>query len=710
MRTKWLLFALPLAILALLLQSSFWVPSYGSQAKNNPQRLVTFIRTEGEAKLFNPILATDGTALDMMQNNLFESLVDSDEHLRLTPKLAESWEISEHAYVAPVPDKRLPNGENVTAQALVTAIERAWKQGELGDVGTSIRNVALAPASSRQWKESVLPQGGKGEPIEVAMTIEAPERVRIELARVEPDLFRKLEPVLGLGYFEGAPLERQIKLAKPEQLPLVKAKLAELLPVGEHNPIIDFRLRKGVRFHDGRPFTSADVKFTADAVLDPKNASPRTSYFDDVKSIDIPDPHTVRVTYRRLYSSAIIGWAAIEILPKHLLDDAALEREMNRRKISGAARKTFSVRTSEFNRNPVGTGPYRFTEWLVDRYVHFTRSDNYWGRKPEFQHVYYRSIPDPLTQEVELGAGALDMYRAQPHQGERYRHDPNFQVVSSKEGYYSYIGYNLRRPPFDDVRVRRALGMAIDVDSIIKYVLHGEGTRATGPYYSNTPFADPSVKPLPYDPEAALRLLQEAGFTKNARGLLERGGKPFEFTMVTNSGNLARKAILTIAQEAWRKLGINCRVQTFEWTVFLKDFIEHRNFDAVVLAWGGGDIDPDKFSIWHSSQTNDYQLNHAGYKSARADELIMKIRETYDREAQIRLTHEFHRLLANDAPYTFLYQPLRPVVFDRRMARITRDADGREVLEKLRASESGDAFFFAREWRKLASAPSFGAQ
>jgi ABC-type transport system substrate-binding protein len=710
MRTKWLLIALPLAILALLLQSSFWVPSYGSQAENNPQRLVTFIRTDGQAKILNPILATDGTALDLMQNNIFESLVDSDESLRLTPKLAESWQITERAYVAALPSRKLPSGESATPQALLEAITQAWRRGALGEIGSSIRSVELVEPSIRVLKETVLPDSGKGDPIEVEMSIHAPERVRFELSRVEPELFRKLEPILGAGYFAGSPLEGQIKLKKPEQLPLVRAKLGELLPVGEHNPIIDFQLRKGIRFHDGHPLTSADVKFTADAVLDPKNASPRTSYFDDVKSIETPDDVTVRITYRRLYSSAIIGWAAIEILPKHLLDDAALEREMSRRKISGDARKTFSVRTSDFNRNPVGTGPYRFKEWRVDQYIHLARNPDYWGPKPEFEQVYYRSVPDPLTQEVELGAGALDMYRAQPHQGERYRNDPRFQVVSSKEGYYSYIMYNQRRAPFNDVRVRKALGMAIDVDSIIKYVLHGEGSRATGPYYSNTPYADPSVKPLPYDPAGAVKLLEEVGYTRNARGLLEKDGKPFEFTLVTNSGNLPRKAIMTIAQEAWRKIGITCKVQSFEWTVFLNDFVDHNKFDAVVLAWGGGDIDPDKFSIWHSSQTNDYQLNHGGYKSARADELIMKIRETYDPEAQIKLTHEFHRQIAADAPYTFLYQPLMPIVFDRRLARIKRGADGREELEKLRASNSGDAFFFARQWRKLASPPSFGAQ
>ncbi len=710
MRTKWLLIALPLAILALLLQSSFWVPSYGKQASNNPKRLVTFIRPGGSAKLLNPILATDSDSLGVIGQNVFESLVDADEHLRLQPRLAESWEITEHAYVAPVPGRKLPSGAEVSPEALLAVITQAWSEGQLGEIGKSIRRVSLVPASTRRWSETVLPETGKGNPIDVEMTIEAPPRVKLELSRVETDLFRNLEPILGEGYFDGSPLEGHIKLRKPEQLKLVKAKLAELLPVGEHNPILDFKLRRGVSFHDGRPFTSADVKFTADAVLDPKNASPRTSYFDDVKTIETPDDWTVRVIYRRLYSSAIIGWAAIEILPKHLLDGQGLAREMDRRQVTGAARKAFSVRTSDFNQRPVGTGPFRFAEWRADQYIRLERYEGYWGRKPELERVIFRALTDPLTQEVELGAGALDMYNALPHQGERYRQDPSYQVVSSREGYYAYIGYNLRRPPFHDVRVRRALGMAIDVGSIIKYVLHGEGRPATGPYYSNTPYADPDVKPLPYDPAGALRLLEQAGWRKNARGLLEKDGKPLEFTLVTNAGNAPRKAIMTIAQEAWRKIGINCKVQAFEWTVFLNDFVETNQFDAVVLAWGGGDIDPDKFSIWHSSQTNDYQLNHSGYKSERADALIMRIRNTYDQEEQIKLTREFHRLIADDAPYTFLYQPTRPIVFDRRLARVKRGPDGREELEKLRASASGDATFFVHEWRKLASPPQYGAQ
>jgi ABC-type transport system substrate-binding protein len=383
---------------------------------------------------------------------------------------------------------------------------------------------------------------------------------------------------------------------------------------------------------------------------------------------------------------------------------------MNERKLPPEERKTFSIRNSIFNRRPVGTGPYKLAEWLPDQYTRLTRSEGYWDRQPEYQELFFRVIPDYLTMELEFGAGALDMYDALPHQAERYRKDERYQVLSSNEGVFSYIGYNMRREPFKDLRVRRALGMAIDVNAIIKYVLSGEGKRATGPYYSNTPYNDPDVKPLPYDPQAALALLAEAGWKKNAQGLLEKDGKPMEFTLVTNNGNVARKAIMTIAQEAWRKLGINCKVQAFEWTVFLEDFVHNDNFDAIVLGWVGGDINPDKYQIWHSSQTDPYELNYCGFKNARVDELISKIRETYDSEETIRLARELHRIIADQQPYTFLYEPLKPIVLDKRIALVERAPDGKEVIKKIEVPPSGAALYNFYKFRKLREVPQFATQ
>ncbi|HEY6077769.1 MAG TPA: ABC transporter substrate-binding protein, partial [Polyangiaceae bacterium] len=544
---------------------------------------------------------------------------------------------------------------------------------------------------------------GRDEPSDVELSVDVPERIKLTLSRVETQLFRGLEAVVGEGYFAGYPFESRFRLKKPELLPRVRDKLPELLAVGEHNPIITFHLRPGVRWHDGVPLTAEDAKFTYQALVDPRNSSPRAGAFETIKSVEVVDELTVRVVYKRLHAQGILGWADVGLLPKHLLDDAGLAREADRRKLSPDERKKLSVRTSSFNRAPIGSGPFRFAEWLPDQYIHITRNDDYWGHKTAYRDAFFRVIPDYLTMELEFGAGALDMYESLPHQAARYRGDPNVRVLPNKEGSLTYIGFNQRLPMFKDVRVRRALGMAVDVEAIIRYVLSGEGMRSTGPFYSVTPYFDTTTKPLPYDPPAALALLEQVGWRKNARGTLEKDGKPFAFTLVTNNGNPQRKAIMIIAQEAWKKLGIDVKIQAFEWTVFLEEFVHTHKFDAFVLAYAGGAVDPDKFETFHSTQTNPYQPNYVGYESAEADRLLQAIREAYDEQELLRLTHQFHNLAARDQPLTFLYEPIRSVVLDKRIVRLEPRADGSVVKHQLETPSGGNLFHDFTQWRKLSA-------
>jgi len=708
MGTKWLLIALPLIVFGVLLQSALWVPTYESQA-GNPERLRTFVRTSiGDAKILNPIISSNASASEVYENKIFEGLVVADRNLKLVGLLAERWQITEEAYVAALPDRTLPDGRPATAAHLASLIEAAWKSAQLGGIEASIQGVEQVPAETRALTETAMVDDAKGKkaPIDIELSIEVPERVKIRLSKVESQLFKKLESVLGAGYFGGFPFADRIKAKNPRLLHHLTEKLPELLGIGEHNPIVTFYLHPGVRWHDGLPFSAEDVKFTYDALVNPRNTSPRASSFEGVKSVEVVNELTVRMIYKRLYSPAIIDWQ-MGIIPKHLLDDAALQREMAKAALSKEARDSFSVRSSGFNRAPVGTGPWRFAEWRQDQFIRLQRNDDYWGKKPEYRDVFFRVIPDYLTQELELRAGASDRYEALPHQAARYRKDPAYHVLDRRRGYYQYIAYNTRRPLFQDVRVRRALGMAIDVESIIKYALSGEGKRSTGPFYSNTPFNDSKIQPLPFDPAGALALLAEAGWHKNAQGMLEKDGKPFQFTLVTNNGNPQRKAVMTIAQEAWRKLGIDCKIQTFEWTVFLEDFAHKLNFDALVLAWVGGDISPDKYQLWHSSQTGPYQLNFSGFKNPRVDELIVRIREEYDFDKQVALTHEVHRLIADEQPFTFLYEPTEPVVLDKRIVEVEHEPDGREAYRKIVPTPSGAIDFYFEQWRKLPQEPNY---
>jgi ABC-type transport system substrate-binding protein len=325
------------------------------------------------------------------------------------------------------------------------------------------------------------------------------------------------------------------------------------------------------------------------------------------------------------------------------------------------------------------------------------------------KRIFLRVVPDQVTQEVEFRAGAADGYSAQPHQAARYREDPRYQAISTPTNTYAYIAYNLRRPIFQDLRVRRALAMAIDVEQLIEHVLYGEGQRVSGPYYVNTPYYDRETPLVPYDPEGARRLLAEAGFRPGPDGILARNGERLAFKLITNNGNPQRKAIMTVAQDAWRQIGVEVVTQAFEWTVFLEQFVKALEFDAIVLGWTGGDLDPDIYQIWHSSQTGPYQLNVGGYRSPEADALIEAIRVEYDVARQIELAHRLHRRIAEDQPYTFLYSPSATHVLDRRLVIVERDATGAERYRRIEALHGRIAFFFER-WRKLALDPVFGAE
>lgn len=665
MKLKTVLLAVPLLVLGLLLQAYFWVPSYDSPTVGGSGRLSRFILGSiGDAQILNPILNAD-TASSRITGLVFDGLLRLDEDGALEGRLARSWTVTETAYLLVDTGAAFADGTPVSGPELVdriAALEVA-------------RAVSLVPPEAVTL--AVGPDGGD-------VPVSVPARVEVRLDRVDQDLLRRLEPVLGADY--GAAIDRSGWVAG-DAPDAVREALAARFPVLTHNPEITFALRDDVRFHDGEPFDAEDVVFTYEAIMDPRNLSPRTSDYEPIERIDVLDPHTVRVVYKRLFSPAINAWT-MGMLPAHLLKPA----------IAGAT----GMRDLPFNRAPIGTGPFRFVSWQSDELIRLTRNDDYWDAAPLYAGFDMRVIPDLLTQEMEFRTGAVDAYAPQPHQTARYREDDRYQTVSTVGASYSYIGYNNRRPLLADRRVRQALGMAIDVDAIIRYVMYGEGRRVTGPYPIITRWNDPDIAPLPYDPKAALALLGEAGWTRNADGWLERDGQVLEFNLITNNGNPIRKAIMTIAQQAWRDIGVRVNTQVFEWTVFLSQFVNTGDFDAVILGWSMGS-DPDLFQLWHSSQSGPRQLNFVGYDNPEADRLIERIRQEYDADEQQRLTRALHAVIAGDQPYTFLMTALSTLALDRKIVMV--DADGRTV--PVRAGRNGEALFFLDRWRKLPAAPAF---
>ncbi|MFO8088593.1 MAG: ABC transporter substrate-binding protein [Desulfatiglandaceae bacterium] len=706
MTVKRILIIAPTVLILFLAQSYFWVPTYQEQTRGNPDRLKEFITASiGDASILNPVLSAD-SASSQVSNQIFEGLIDYDEELRFRGRIAESWKLTEEAYFYVNTSCSIPGEGRVSASRVRDIILQARDNerisGRLQATLALITGIEVLPAKEYTVKVPGTPGTDGPEAKPFTISVKAPPRIKLCLDAVDQHLFVNLEKLLGKEYFSS--FNPASYITAPEPLPekLLRPVAEKTLPPTEHNPVIAFRLRPGVLFHDGHQVDSGDVKFTYEAIMNPANLSPRAADYEPVKSVEAIDPMTVRIVYKRLYSPAIGTWS-IGILPSHLLDDQSLRKEALRR---GKDPENFSMRLSEFNRHPVGSGPFIFREWKADRRIVLDRFEQYWEGAPRYERYCFRIIPDLLTQEMEFYAGTIDAYDVQPHQVERLSADPGFQRFSGTAFGYTYIGYNMRRKPFDDARVRLALGMAIDKLKIIDYVLYGQGELITGPFAKQTDFYDHSIEPVPYDPEGALALLEEAGWRRGPDGWLEKNGNRLQFTLITNSGNDLRKAVLAIAQDSWRRIGIDVNTDLLEWSVFLQERINKTDFDACVLGWSLG-IDPDLYQIWHSSQIGPHQLNFVGFKNAEADDLIIKIRREYDHEKQVEYCHELHGIIAREQPYTFLYVGKWTAVLDKRIVIVETDETGSPVYKKIKPTKTGNYDFHFNKWIKLPKAPEF---
>ena len=705
MTIKRILIFLPTFLIIFLVQSYFWVPTYNQQTRGNPERLKEYITGSiGDASILNPILSAD-SASSQIESMVFEGLIDRDKNLHFRGRLASSWEIHEEAYFYINEHAYVPGLGIATAEEIAGLIKNAKEKKDSLDSGlkASLKNISrisiITPKTFITTRNEHVQNGTKKDK-KLRITVKAPAMIKLELYKVDQDLFLHLEKLLGNNYYNSFNGEQYLNTATEAKGEIPAEYTSDILPPFRHNPVLIFHLRPNIRFHDGHIFDAGDVKFTYESIMDPKNLSPRIADYEPVKSVEVVDPLTVRIVYKRLYSPALGTWS-IGILPEHLLNREALKKEAVR---LGKDPETFSMRQSGFNRKPTGCGPFKFKEWRSDQFIALARFDDYWEGPANYKDYIVRIIPDPLTQEMEFYAGTIDSYGVQPHQVKRLKADSRFQHFSGTSLGYTYIAYNMRRKPFDNPMVRKALSMAIDVNDIIDHVLYGQGERITGPFVKQTDYYNKGIKPVPYDPEGALKLLKKAGWTRNRDGWLEKNGKPLRFTLITNNGNELRKAILAIAQDAWRRIGIDVSTDLLEWSVFIQERVNKADFDSLILGWSMG-IEPDLYQIWHSSQTGPCQLNFAGFRNKEADALIIKIRQEYDHEKQVEYAHKLHEIIAREQPCTFLYVGRWTAILDRRIVIKEIDDKGNVHYKKIEPTKTGDYTFSFNKWMKLDEMP-----
>jgi peptide/nickel transport system substrate-binding protein len=416
--------------------------------------------------------------------------------------------------------------------------------------------------------------------------------------------------------------------------------LAESWDISPDGLTITFKLRRGVKWQDGTPFTAHDVMFTYQVMIDPKTPTAYGGDYKQVKKAKVLDDCTFQVTYPKPFAPALGSWT-LAILPKHLLEGKDITK-------------------SPLARRPVGTGPYKFEEWRAGDKIILSYNPDYFEGRPYLNGYIYLVKPDLATMFLELKAGNIDRMGLTPLQYKRQTAYAKFQRRFNKYKYvsfsYTYLGYNQEDPRFADRKVRQALTHAINRQEIVEGVLLGLGQEATGPYKPGTWFSNPDVPRFEYNPEKAKALLAEAGWHPNSQGILEKDGKPFEFTILTNQGNDLRVRAGEIIQRRLKDVGIVVKLRTVEWAAFIKEFIDKGRFEAVLLGWTTGQ-DPDIYDIWHSSKTKPGELNFIHYNNPEVDRLLEEGRHTFDRDKRRQAYFRFQEIIAEDQPYTFLFVP-----------------------------------------------------
>jgi peptide/nickel transport system substrate-binding protein len=358
--------------------------------------------------------------------------------------------------------------------------------------------------------------------------------------------------------------------------------------------VLRLALRRDVTWHDGLPTTADDVVWTIERARDPAVAYPRGSELRDLAAVVREDSFTVVLRFRGPQPSFPDVLTDLAILPSHLLADVS----------------PGDLRTHAFNRAPVGNGPFAFVEYRPNQRWVFRRYDGFpadLGR-PHIERLVVVVVDEPATKLAALTSGELDFAGISPAHAAFVRENPRLHVIDYPIPLTYGVIFNLRRTPFDDLRVRRALSRALDRRMIIEGYLYGFGSPAAGPVHPEHPWAEP-LDPVPYDPTEAGRLLDEAEWRAAADGLRHRDGRRLEFELLTvGSGDLALEQML---EAQWRAVGAAVRIRRVELATFLAIAQgPARDFDALVTGI------PGLVSLGHvpALYDGDGPLAYAGYE------------------------------------------------------------------------------------------------
>jgi peptide/nickel transport system substrate-binding protein len=407
-----------------------------------------------------------------------------------------------------------------------------------------------------------------------------------------------------------------------------------------------FHLHHGVKFHDGRPLTSRDVKWTFDSLLQGKVRSTKAAVYRFVDHIDTPDEYTV--TFHMKEPSATLLWnlsdGAVGVVPYG----------------SG----------NEMTGHPIGSGPFTFVSAETDKEVVLERNGDYWGKKAKLARVRFAVVPDATTRALELRKGSADatINALTPDTVLALEHEPSLAVERAPGTVLAYLGFNLRDPVLKDARVRQAIAYALDRRPMIEYLWRGEAQPARSILPPQSWAYNGNVPPYEHDPETARALLDAAGY----RAV---NGVRFHIAMKTSTDENTR-LMVAVMQQQLRDVGIVLDIRSFEFATFFSD-VTHGAFEMYGLRWIGGNEDPDIFEYaFHSAKFPPNGANRGFYSNPKVDALIDQARREVDPKLRKPTYAEIQRILAEELPYIDLWYLDNVLVHNKRVRNLQLNPAG----------------------------------
>ncbi len=431
-----------------------------------------------------------------------------------------------------------------------------------------------------------------------------------------------------------------------------RPRLARSWEFSEDRLALTFHLRDDVVWSDGVKFTARDVAATFRAQKNPDVLWSGRHLKEHIDSVQVIDDLTAVYHFSQAYPYQIMDANDGPILPAHMLEET--EPSM--------------IRNIPVEDMPTD-GPFKIESWVKGQSLTLVPNPLYYEKgKPYLDKVIFKIIPDQMTLITQLRAGEIDCMESIPYgEVENLRKaNPDLEIFAFQSRLYHYIGYNAINPHFSSPRVRRALTLAINRKLIIDNLCYGFAEECSSPFVPLIWAYDPDIKPLPFDPDEARRILSEEGYAdSDGDGYLDKDGKIFEFELMTNQGNQTRADIQVMVQEELKEIGVKVNPVIIEWTVMLEHH-KSGDFDALINAWRSG-TKADLAPIWSCEARRKGGYNRVNYCNPTVDSLNTLACSILDFEKARPLFNRAQKIIYEEQPYTFLYVPNALFALNRRI-------------------------------------------